>query len=220
MKSCKKLIVLLMLFLPAVCTVEQYGGYAYAGYMYNKASTTPFTTGLSARIYTINPVVKDSHLAEWISVVWLPPSGEVYWIQLGYYENPSIGRRYYYEWKDQNGYSGPQFLGGGPEPSTTHLYFVQKTTITSTTWYYYIDYYLISSKALSLPQPYPSELEAMAEVNYITFPPKTSITGTHFSDLRYGYYGSWPLWDYHVVKQDYPYHVYEISNYEFSAWGP
>jgi hypothetical protein len=29
----------------------------------------------------------------------------------------------------------------------------------------------------------------------------------------------WQLWDRHVVRQDYPYWVSEVSNYEFYAGG-
>jgi hypothetical protein len=159
-----------------ICATGQYGGWAYAGYIYNKASIAPFTTGLSANIYTINPVVYDAHLAEWTSVTFQSnnPRTPYYWVQLGYWKSPSYGLHYYYEWWDQNGYSGPQFLGYGPGPSTTHLYFVQKT----------------------------------------------SITGTHFSYLEYNYGGSWSLWDQHSVVLDPPYHIIEVSDYEFYAYGP
>jgi hypothetical protein len=224
MRSSYKLAISLsFLFLPVICATGQYGGWAYAGYKYNKASIAPFTTGLSANIYTINPVVYDAHLAEWISVTFQSnnPRTPYYWVQLGYWKSPSYGLHYYYEWWDQNGYSGPQFLGYGPGPGTTHLYFVQKTGVTFTTWYYYIDYYLIASKYLSLPSPYAVDLRAEAEVSYTTnSPPKTSITGTHFSYLEYNYGGSWSLWDQHSVVLDPPYHIIEVSDYEFYAYGP
>jgi len=222
MRSSYKLAILLsFLFLPVICATGQ-TRFAHAGYIYNKASITPFTTGLFANIYTINPVIKDDHLAEWISVQFQSddPRVKYFWVQLGYWKSPSSGLIYYYESWDRNGHD-VRFLSSGPGPSTTHSYLMQKTGVTFTRWYLYIDNYFIASKYLNLPLPYPEDLRAMAEVQYTNNPiPKTSITGTHFSYLEYNYGGSWSLWDQHSVYQSYPYHVVEISDYEFSAYGP
>jgi len=188
----------------------------YAGYMmYGYETYAPW--GVYARIYTINPTVSSGNVFfEWDTVML--SYRDYYWLQLGYNINPQrfSGIRFYYERVDGTGHPIHYDYPTGPSTSVTYSYMI--VYVQGGVWRFCIrdlngnTLYTTDVSA----NPYaPRDLQAFAE----TSDQHIRLDGTHFTYISYYDGRSWPLWNRHVPRQDWPYTLTQVSHYEFYASG-
>jgi hypothetical protein len=180
------------------------GATYHAGYVHGWAKW-----GVSARIYTIDPSVGASALAEWDSVIisWIYG----YYVQLGYRKRWGYGTDFYREKRDSDGYN--KKILGSVTPYTWHTYKI--VTDGYGVWRCYIDG--VNKGAYTTDPEEPQNLKAMVETK------STSIEIDGSSFLSISYYnvgnGRWYLWNDHYEEEDPPYTVTEQSHFSFLASG-
>lgn len=165
--------------------------------------------GARAKIYTISPSIWNpaNGLAEWVSVVLDFYSG--YWVQVGYRKSPGYGIDFYMEKRDSNGYD--KKILGSVSPYTWHTYEIRPGYVGQ--WLIYIDGAYKGNYATDPAGPV--GLEAFVETIYTVM-----IDGSEFRDIScYLWGGVWNLWDDHDPRVQDPYHLIELRDYWFIAWG-
>ncbi|MEM2905499.1 MAG: hypothetical protein QW057_02470 [Candidatus Bathyarchaeia archaeon] len=189
----------------------------YAGYVYLGYEGNPPAYGVSATIFTIDKNVLTRHLyAQWPSVVlrYRPLNR----IQVGYTKgwDTNYTLVFYVEKNDTNGHLLEFIPGVRPSPPYTYVYWIIKNTATGGwtagadaqnnlfTW----DFGVLNPNDAK-------DYQAFSK----TSTGSINIDGTHFMSLSVKYETYWLYWGRHEPYWDYPYSLYEISHYEFIAWG-
>jgi len=196
---CIAFVVLLVALMPSAIG-SRFAGYEYDGY----------AQGVFARIYTIDPDIWIPYkaLSEHVAVYLSYYNG--YWVQVGYRKKPGYGIDFYMEKQDRNGYS--KTILGSVSPYTWHTYKIAPGYTGQ--WRIYIDgaykgQYVTDPKVAAV-------IAALVETKGVIM-----IDGSDFRDISYydDWAGRWYLWRFHDVVEDDPYHVIELYDYWFMAWG-
>ena len=200
-----RIVGLCLLFLVSQLAAPVLGNSYFAGY-YARCFQK---WGISAHIYTIDPSVGLSVFAEWVMIVL--SFDREYWVSLGYRKRWLYGRDYFMEKQDANGYE--KRILGSVSPDTWHTYKI--VTDGYGVWRCYIDG--VNKGAYVTDPPDPSGQWASAE----TKSKSIRIDGSEFRQISYYEVdnGHWYLWYFHGKAEDPPYHVTELDDYWFIAWG-
>jgi len=210
----KRLAIIVFALLIVFSTIQVFSaspGHFYAGYFYYNSEGWPPPGGVKGDICTIDkPVPQGQFYCQWVIVIlkYRP----LYWIQVGYGKSPDTQYklRSYVEKQDVNGYDIQYF--SFRYQGNTYTYWASKDLSSgvwicgSNDWSYYLGVLNPNSAR---------DYQAFSETTVFTI----NIDGTHFMNICYKLGSDWQLWDRHVVRQDYPYWVSEVSNYEFYAGG-
>ena len=160
-----------------------------------------------------------SWACEWVCVIL--DYSPLYWIQTGYIETytwiifPIVYFDFYLEVMDDNGHYLSQW--GIPLVHHTYTYAIWYDSSASH-WYYYIaeGSRVINWASVTVVHYAPVDLQAMVE----TISKQTNIGGSHFSKISYSPGSGWFYWNRHSDYAYYPpYYLYEVSHYEFFAYG-
>ncbi len=197
---CTAFIALLLLVMP-VAVASRFAGYRYGGY----------AQGVSARFYTIDPDMgwPWKGLSEHVVIILSYFNG--YWVQVGYRKRMGYGIDFYMEKEDENG--SDKTILGSVSPYTWHTYKIVPRYTGQ--WKIYIDG---AYKGQYVTDPTdPAELGALVETKHGV----VMIDGSDFRDISYynDFEDQWYLWGFHNTIEDSPYHVNEIYDYWFMAWG-
>ena len=210
-----------IMFLPivnvkAASSNRYYSGYYYYGY----SGTAP--DGVQAEIFTKNTGIPPffEFVAEWDTIII--SYSPLYWVQLGYsihwgwFIFPYVTQDFYKEKWDANGHGQWWLIPLKPLFDHYYKYKLLLTGPGEFSYYIYEGSSTIYSGIISVTHYTPRDLQALVETTHTLI----NIGGSHFYYLRYHESGaSWPLWNRHYPKVDYPYSLNQISHYEFSASG-
>jgi len=141
-----------------------------------------------------------------------------YWIQVGYlkgFQSPDpYVLTWYYEVRDLIDPQIKREWKGHPNAGSWYHYWIDKDKYTGV-WTVEVS----SEWTQSIGKRNPNlarDYHAMSE----TTTPSIYIDGTWFQWLcTCGRPPDWDVWQRHIPKVDEPYHLLEVSHYEFKAWG-
>lgn len=189
----------------------------YAGY-YFYGKEVPYASGVSGKIYTINPEVPGTnYFAQWVTVML--SLRDRYWIQIGYAKDlahTGLTLLFYIEILDAWGHRWHWISTPKPQEGIVYKYTIVPA-YSNNEWKCTIEREGNNIfEALKETNPFDCvDLEAFSETGI----GEINIDGTHFSELSYFTGRGFPLWDHHVPHADSPYYLEEIADYEFYAYG-
>lgn len=209
-----------------VQSIYSFDNRLYAGYFYEGRYDNLW--GVKGRIKTVNFDMGDNGYlaAEWITVIF-SYSPKLYWLQVGYYKRRIFWSFFEYTFYVEimhPDYSHRIYKYNGLTEGIKYDYKIYSLSIYSDPFnpippnywravidpsgYNHIKEFYLSKKYVGV------DLQAMVEIDSIDI----QVPISHFKNLKL-YNGGWKYWDGHVKLIYYPpFHMYEVSNYEFYVW--
>ncbi len=209
-----------------VSYVSGYTDRLYAGYYYGGSYDNFW--GVKGKIKTVDFDMGDNGYiaAEWISVIFQYYPYK-YWLQAGYYKYRIVWIIFEYTFYvevNHPDYGHQIYKFSGLTEGKTYKYLIYSLGIYSDPinpidprkWravidpsgYNHVKNFYFNNLYVGI------DLQAFVEIDSLV----QSVPYSHFSALKF-YNGGWKFWDGHVKRIDYPpFHLMEVSSYEFYVW--